>query len=58
MGKFIGEDDVQIPALFALMNERFAPKGKKVYPAEKSPTPQLADGIAGNGRTSKEVQHF
>ena len=58
MGKFIGEDDVQIPALFALMNERFAPKGKKVYPAEKSPTPQLADGITEMVELQKKFNIF
>ena len=39
MGALYGEDDVQIPALFASMNERFAPMGKKGYIPKSGPEP-------------------
>lgn len=45
MGLKMGEDDTQIPALFALLNERFAPS-KKTYPDKKEGQPKQIDGIA------------
>ena len=45
MGKIIGEDDVHIPALFVLMNERFA--SSQDFPPVEDPKvpPDRCDGI-------------
>ena len=43
MGKIIKDDDVQIPALFTLMNERFA--SSLDYPPPSKVPPDRCDGI-------------
>ena len=54
MGKLIGEDDVQIPGLFALMNERFAPS--QSY-SPKNP-PDRCDGICEMLELQKRFEIF
>ncbi len=55
MGAFIGEDDVQIPALFALMNERFAPSKKD--DASKKHRPRV-DGIEEMAKLQEKFDIF
>lgn len=54
MGKIIGEDDVQIPALFALMNERFAPS--QDYPPKDPPV--RCDGICEMQKLQDKFKFF
>ncbi|MGB5216265.1 MAG: hypothetical protein WBN88_21805 [Anderseniella sp.] len=55
MGLFMGEDDVQIPALFAVMNERFAPSNKDDASDKQRPR---ADGIVEMAKLQKKFDIF